>query len=202
MLVSIDKMKEILGLPSAADPAIDPVLERSSLTAQTLVESYIGVGIELDMSVLKTETKYQLSGVRTVSLRAFPATLSSVKVDDAVPGTSEYTFNSALGALEFRQQRSYIDKLEIKYGTGWDPESVPPDLIEATTNIALSIYENGGRVASQSTSGALKSMTMFDAMSMSFDTGSSESSASGPEALVAQWAFVLDKYKVDKFHLG
>jgi hypothetical protein len=67
-------------------------------------------------------------------------------------------------------------------------------------NIALAIYENGGRVASQTTSGALKSMTMFDAMSMSFDTGSTES-ASGPEALVSQWAFVLDKYRVDKYTL-
>jgi hypothetical protein len=44
---------------------------------------------------------------------------------------------------------------------------------------------------------------MFDAMSMSFDTGSAvTSSISGPQALPAQWAFVLDKYRVNTYVMG
>jgi hypothetical protein len=202
MIVTIDAMKEALGLPTAANPTIDPVLERSSLIAQTLVESYIGLGIELDLTDgLKTEVRRQLTGVRVVRARAYPATLSSAKLDDATLPADQYTFDSALGVLEFKQQRAYVDKLELKYGTGWDDESVPKDIIEATLNIALAIYENGGRIAAASTvSGALKSMTMFDAMSMSFETGSSsDNSITGPESLVSQWAFVLDKYKVDGY---
>jgi len=203
MLVQIDTLKEILGLPLSADPAIDPVLERSSLTAQMLVEAYIRTPIEQDPASPKTYARFQLSNFRLVRLPEYPAALVSVKVDDVVLPTTEYTFDTKTAILMFMSQRYSVAKLEIKYMPGFTADTTPADLAGVISNIAIAIYENGGKIAAASSSGALKSMTMFDAMSMSFETGSGATSASsGPEAMVGQWAFVLDYYKVDKYVMG
>jgi hypothetical protein len=135
-------------------------------------------------------------------LREYPAALSQVKVDDVVLPSTEYTFDALRGSFEFTSQRYLVSKLEIKYLPGFTAEETPADLAVAIGNIAIAIYENGGKIAAASSSGALKSMTMFDAMSMSFDTGATSSGASGPEGMVSQWGFVLDKYKVDKYVMG
>lgn len=202
MLVPIDTLKEYLGLPLTADPDIDPVLERSSLTAQALAESYIGAPIEQDPASPKQSLHYQLSGVRVVRLREFPTALTSVSADDVPLTSDQYSFDSRMGVLKFLSQRS-IAKLEIVHVPGFTPENMPKDIETAITNMALGIYENGGKINStQSSAGALKSMTMFDAMSMSFDTGATSADAGSPEGLVSQWAFVLDKYKVDKYVMG
>jgi hypothetical protein len=93
--------------------------------------------------------------------------------------------------------------LEVDYVSGWDP--VPQDLELVLLNLAIGTYNLGGSYAgSVSATGALKSMTMFDAMSMSFETGSSGVSGSGtaaaapgsPAALLEQWSYVLDKYSM------
>lgn len=202
MLVSIDTLKEYMGLPPEANADIDPVLERSSMIAQVLAESYVGTPIEQDPASPKTALRYQLQGVRVVRLQEFPTTLSSVKVDDVVLAAAEYSFDARMGVLEFTSQRS-ANKLEIIHVPGFTPETVPKDIENAITNMAIGIYENGGKISStQSSAGALKSMTMFDAMSMSFDTGATSADAGSPEGLVTQWAFVLDKYKVDKYVMG
>ena len=201
MLVSIETLKEYLGLPEGDDPAIDPILERSSLIAQTLVESYIGFAIEIDMSALLTDTRNQLRGVRIVRFRQYPVKVSTIKIDEVAVPVDQYTMDERLGVLEFTTQREFIESLELRYATGFDPETVPKDLETTITNIAIAIYENGGKITTQVSGGALKSMTMFDAMSMSFDT-TSTGSVGTPEGIVTQWAFVLDKYRVDKFVMG
>lgn len=202
MLVPIETLKEYLGLPTTPDPAIDPVLERSILIAQTLTESYIGFPIEQDFSLQQTATYFQMQGVRLVRLREFPTAPVSVKVDDVVVPVSEYTFDSRMGVLEFTAQRN-VAKLEIVHVPGFTPENVPKDIETALVNMSIGIYENGGKInATQSSAGALKSMTMFDAMSMSFDTGATAADSGSPEGIVTQWAFVLDKYKVDRYVMG
>lgn len=201
MLVSVEKLKEYLGLPEGEDATLDPILERSSMMAQTLVESYIGFGIELDMGMLTTDVRKQLRAVRIVRFHQYPVKLSSLKIDGTVVPTDQYTMDDRLGVLEFMTQRTYIESLEMKYATGFDPDNMPKDLETAIANIAIGIYENGGKITTQVAGGALKSMTMFDAMSMSFDTGAA-SGVGTPEAVVTQWAFVLDKYRVDKFVMG
>jgi hypothetical protein len=201
MLVTVDRMKELLGLPDSEDPVADPVLERSSLSAQSLVDSYVGFSVELNDAVPENaDIRYELYGVRVIRLRSFPATLVSVKIDDVVVSADQYKFNSALGMLEFREQRGSIRQLEILYRPGYTPENAPQEIVDVISNIAIAIYENGGRVQMQAGSGQLKSMTMFDAMSMSFDTGSVQSGT--PESLVSQWGFVLNRHRVDKFVMG
>lgn len=202
MILSIDTLKEMLGLPTTADPSIDPVLERSANLAQMMVEAYVQTTLEQDPSAPKTYTRYQVSPSRVVRLSEFPAKLLSAKVDDLELPTDQYTFDQQTGVLQFVGQRYSVGKVEIRYLPGFTPENMPADLIGALSNIALAIYDNGGRIAAASSSGALKSMTMFDAMSMSFETGGATSAASGPEAMVSQWAFVLDKYRPSKYVMG
>lgn len=205
MLVSVETLKEYLGLPEAEDAVIDPILERSSMTAQSLAESYVGFGMEYDPGApALVELRFQMYGVKVVRLPRYPAVLSTAKIDGVELNPSEYTFNENLGLLEFFQRRTFVNMLEVKYRTGFDPEKVPSDIQTAIVNMAIGVYENGGKITTQASGagGALKSMTMFDAMSMSFDTAAGASGAGTPEGIVMQWAFVLDKYRVDKFVMG
>lgn len=204
MLVSIETLKEYLGLPDTEDPVVDPILERSSTLAQSLVESYVGFGLEIEGAATKTQTFHQLTGARVVRLEHYPVVIRSVEIDGVAVPADQYSADLALGTIKFTQQRQSILLLEIDYVSGFSAENVPADLTNAIANIALTLYENGGKFNVQSSAGSLKSMTMFDAMSMSFETSASgDGPAMGsPEALVRQWAFVLDHYKVDKYVMG
>ena len=204
MLVDIDVLKEYLGLPLTEDSVIDPILERSSILSQTLVESYVGYPLEQMPENKKTYTQHYLRGVQEVRLPHFPAKVTSVKVDTVELAADMYRADSRLGTVSFPSQQVSIERLDVQYLPGFTPETVPADLQMALANIALTVYENGGKLPTQSgTTGALKSLTMFDAMSMSFDTdGAASGSAGTPEGLVKQWAFVLDKYTADKFVMG
>jgi hypothetical protein len=203
MLIPISVLKKLLGMPATPDPVADPILENSSMIAQTMCEAYIGMPMEQDTSAPMTATYYQMGPVKLVRLHEYPTTLISVEMDGATLGVDQYTFKSRTGEFEFTMQRSSVGSLEIVHAPGWTSETLPKDLEMAITNIAIGIYENGGKISStQSSAGALKSMTMFDAMSMSFDTGATTTDAGSPEGLVSQWAFVLDKYDVDKYVMG
>lgn len=204
MLVSIETLKEYLGLPDTEDPVVDPVLERSSTLAQSLIEAYLDMPLEMEGAAPRTQTFKQLSGVKVVRLQNYPVSVSAVTIDGVAVTSSEYTVDSRLGVVEFTQQRASILSLAVTYKSGYSPEDVPSDISNAIANIALTLYENGGKFAVQSSAGSLKSMTMFDAMSMSFETGAGGEGPplGSPESLVMQWAFVLDKYKVDKYVMG
>ena len=190
-----------MGLPDTEDSVIDPVLERSSTLAQSLVEAYLGLALEMEGALPRTQTFKQLSGVKVVRLEHYPVAVSAVAIDAVAVPSDQYTVDNRLGVVEFTQQRVSILSLVVTYKSGYSAEDVPADIANAIANIALTLYENGGKFAVQSSAGALKSMTMFDAMSMSFETGAGgEGPAMGsPESLVMQWAFVLDKYKVNKY---
>ncbi len=199
MLVQVDDLKAYLGLPATPDDQIDPVLERSIMMAESLVGSYVGFRLEQDMAAQLIFVKNFLTAVKVVRLPEYPVKVTSIKLNDITLSADQYRMDERLGVFEFTQDRPEVGKLEIKYSPGFTVETFPSDIRTAVENIALGIYENNGRIAAASASGALKSLTMFDAMSMSFDTGSTSASAGTPEGIVKQWAFVLDKYKVDRF---
>lgn len=204
MLVDIDTLKEFLGLPLTDDAAIDPILERSSVLSQTLVDSYVGYTLEQMPENKKTYTVHYLRGVTHVRLPVYPAKVTSVKIDTVEAAMDTYRADARLGMVSFPEQQTYIGRLDVQYIPGFTPDTLPLDIQMAMVNIALTLYENGGKMPMQTgTTGALKSLTMFDAMSMSFDTDGSASGAAGtPEGLVKQWAFVLDKYRADQFVMG
>lgn len=200
MLIQIDLLKSYLGLPDADDVVKDPILERSSMIAQALVEAYIGTNIELE-SALPVTDLFDVRYARVLRLSRYPAVVSSVKIDNVVVPTDQYSVNGPIGVVEFLYQR-WVDKVEVTYRSGFDANNFPKDFELALSNIAIALYNNSGLLPGQAVqSGALKSLTMFDAMSMSFDTDAS-ATASAPQSLVTQWAFVLDKYKVNSFTMG
>ena len=200
MLIQIELLKSYLGLPDGEDAVLDPIFERSSMLAQALVEAYLGTGIELENSMPVVDF-FDLRYARVLRLSKHPALVSSVAIDSVVVPVDQYSANRKLGVVEFKQQR-WVDKVEVTFTPGFDSIDLPKDLEMAMANIALALYNNGGLLPGQAVqSGALKSLTMFDAMSMSFDTDAS-TAASAPQALVTQWAFVLNRYKTDSFTMG
>lgn len=203
MLVSIESMKEALGLATTADPVIDPIMTRSSTLAQRMVSSYIGFPAEAPEDPVRFSDD-NVCDVRAIRLPVYPAQLVSFVIEDVEVPYDQYRFDGRIGTVTF-----YVPKLRIKhflidYLPGFDGEvfPVPEDLLDAIQNIALGIYARGGNLQQTGSSGALKSLTMFDAMSMSFDVGATTADSSTPEGMVKQWAFVLDKYKVDKYVMG
>lgn len=197
MLVTVDSIKDALGLPTPLPPETEALIERSAIQAQVLVGAYLGYVVELDMGQQKTVPFYQQREMKLFRLEEYPVKMSSVKIDDVELPADQYTFDARLGMLNLKSARAYIEKLEIKYATGFSPEKVPQDLLAALENITITIYENGGRVPTTSAgAGELKSMTMFDAMSMSFET-SGTNDAGTPEGMITQWAFVLDRYRIN-----
>lgn len=203
MLIQIETMKSYLGLPDTDDPVQDPILERSMVIAQNLVSGYVGMDIEAGDDA-RTYTAFDLSGVSVIRLPAYPLLrIMSVYLDDVLLAETEYCGDKRLGMIILNSPRSYVKKVVIKYVSGYeDEDTVPIDLKEAIVNIAIGVYSKNGNMSTTSTAGALKSLTMFDAMSMSFDVGASSADAGTPQGMLAQWAFVLDKYKVDSYIMG
>lgn len=203
MLVTIESMKQALGLPTTVDPTIDPIMTRSSVLAQNLVSAYVGFSVEA------SDEPESFSGdnacdIRVIRLPKFPAQLTSFKIEGTDVPADQYKFDGRVGVITFYVPRSRLKYYLIQYIPGFDGEifPVPEDLLDAIRNIALGLYSRGGNLQQTGASGALKSLTMFDAMSMSFDVGGASVEASTPEGMVKQWAFVLDQYAVNKYVMG
>jgi hypothetical protein len=207
MLITVDMMKAALGLPvptTPPDPALDAKLEQASILAQTLVESYIGGPLEATMQSWEL---FDVCFQHRLFLPHHPilTVLSVVKDGIALDPDTGYRVDKKMGALVFQGCSCWrgcscgcywAATLGISYTSGFDP--VPADLMAALLNIALSIYENGGTLtASSNEVGALKSMTMFDAMSMSFETSGVEASSMPNTLLKETWGVVLNKYRME-----
>ena len=204
MLICVDSIKEILGLPlTPPDAEVDALIERSGTQAQVLVSAYVGYSVEQDLGQQKTLDFFQLGGRKMIRLSEYPVRVTSVKIDDVEVPADQYSVEQQLGMVKFKDQQPYIEHLAIKYTPGFTADNVPADMLSALENITIAIYENGGRIPTPAAAGELKSMTMFDAMSMSFETGGENAGAVGtPQGLVQQWAFVLDRYCTDKYVMG
>lgn len=199
MLISIAKLKSWIGLPATTDAEKDPILKRSSVLAQALVDAYVKHPIERIEGQWTTIVDRGLGFRKLYRLPAFPVlfnTSSPVKIDGVEVPSSEYAADERLGTVEFTTERQ-IGTLEISYAAGFTAETLPADVESALVNIAIGIYNNGGNLATAGATGDLKSLTMFDALSMSFDVGANTADAFTPEGIVKQWAFVLDKLKHD-----
>lgn len=195
MIITLEDLKAALGI--APDDVSKDALLNSSLTqAHGLIYSNIGYDltdtVRLREYVYTTDVRgYYPSSRNFVHLPLWPVR----EIVDVVNGTGaiiapdNYRLVPDPGRVDFLNGLPGGDYLTFHYRAGFDP--VPEDLVPVATNIAASIYNNGGTVGSTN---ALKSLTMFDAMSMSFDTG--DGSATSAQALLDGWAFVLGKYSV------
>jgi len=203
-VITIDEVCTGLGLDSdTLDEETSAKLDMSITMAQRLVESYIKGPIE------ETPQEYDQLDVDYVHryyLPHHPVVSVEVFEKDGAPFT-DYRLDKKAGALVFgvaNWPRGYggaclpwASSLHVEYTSGW--ETCPDDLHEALLNISIAIYTQGGNLSGSGVAptGALKSMTMFDAMSMSFEVPTGAVTQGDPAGLLAQWSFVLDQYKME-----
>lgn len=196
---SVADVRKKLELSDSAGPEVERIINQAILNAQAAVEGYIqgplmptAMTKAFDLKDNPRELRFYLDHCPIVSVDA-------VKIDN-VAVTTGFRVSERLAKVTFDSLPSG-DELVIEYTAGvatGTPTPVLPDDIEgALLNITLALYSLGGSFASVSTgTGSLKSLTMFDAMSMSFDTGDSGGSSTSVAGMLSQWSFVLDRYKM------
>lgn len=192
MIVTLAQLKSALGI-AADDATKDAALNNALAQANGLVASYIGFDVsDVEFVHEYTYTPRDYGARDFVHLPLYPVlTVASVLDQDDVP-VSPLTYRVVRdkGRVDFPAGVPQVDLLTFSYTAGF--ANVPAELLPVGLNIASAVYNNGGQLGG--TANALKSLTMFDAMSMSFDT-----TAGVPDAasLLLAWKFVLDKYAVN-----
>ena len=196
MYFTVGEIRNHLELGDNPSADVDRIIDRSIANAQAIVEGYLGGPLE--------ETEF----TQTVDFRDYCGpkfflnhhpinSVTSITVDGGTPyDVSTYRVNLNTGVVRLDSWSGNV--MEIVYTAGF-PNPLPPDLEAVLLNITLALYTLGGSWSSSvSGTGALKSLTMFDAMSMSFDVGGDSSVNSGTSAMdmVENWKFVLNKYKL------
>lgn len=200
MIITLEQLKTALGISDATN---DALLELSIQQAESLINAYIGYNIS-DTTTVHEYTyspdpvpywHYGSSRRNFVHLPYWPV-LELVDVrrgDDSIISPLDYRLVAGPGRVDFfNGLPATTDYLVFHFRAGYDP--LPADLTPVMLNISGAIYTNGGTISSAG-SNTLKSLTMFDAMSMSFDT-SGEAVAGGALGLLEPWGFVLNKYRV------
>ncbi len=200
MIIDRDQLKTALGITTNENNAL---LDLSVASANALIAGYIGY----DVSDTEKVREYVYTcendpwfgrgwrgGSYFVHMPLYPVlAVVDISGDDNVPiDPTVYRLIKDKGRIDFVNGAPTGRYLTFHYNAGFDP--VPDDLTPVALNLAATVYNNGGQITPQINQ--LKTLTMFDAMSMSFNTG--DVSVAGPDALVSAWAFVLDKYVVLK----
>jgi hypothetical protein len=201
-LISTDDLKAAVGL-EPNDTTKEALLELSVNTANALIAGYVGV----DLSDTDTEQAFIEvvdNDARHMKLPAFPIlSVVTLSADGNVMDPANYMLNERIGIIDFPMGipsgARWGHRMVATFKAGY--EEIPQDLVMACTNIAAALYNLGGTFASAASggSGELKSLTMFDAMSMSFDVGGTNANgevAGSPQSMISAWKFVLDKYRV------
>lgn len=192
MLATITQLKAMLGIVDAAQ---DTLLTSSLSQANGLLAAYIGA----DLSDVGDRVYDGMipEGATYVNLPVWPLiSISEFTVNGVAVAPADYTMSKRTASIFFDSLPGNAGRagnvVAATYKAGF--ADVPVDLNTVCLNIAATIYNNGGQLAVQTSSNELKSLTMFDAMSMSFDTGSS--SVNTPEGLIKTWGFMLTKYRL------
>lgn len=170
------------------------LIERAGKTALALVESHIGYPL-VKSDFVQSENYIRTASVVLVN-RAPLLSVDRIVMDGKALAKWAYTIDEDTSLVKFaccQQFRTLIIEGEAGYASFAD---LKPDLAEALVSICIGVYNRNGTLAMPAAADtALKSLTMFDAMSMSFDQAGSIEALS-PQKLVEQWAFVLNKYRL------
>ena len=201
-LTTLDKVKANLGI---TDTASDVQLTAAINTANALIAGYLGADLS-DATTDRVYTVVVAPGTDYLNLPVFPAlsvTGITVNADPVDPAT--YELVERTGTVDFFTSVQASGprpncRVTVTYKAGFAADAIPADLAMVCENIAAAVFNDGGSFASSMNGGRgeLKSMTMFDAMSMSFETnaGASADSAGTPEGMLKAWAYILDQYSV------
>lgn len=206
MIVTLEELKTALGITGTTD---DALLTRSLATANALIAGYIGYDVS-DVDKDRTFTTIMDNCRGHIRLPLYPVIeVESLTADgNAVADDAGWYLLPELGLIEdFPAERygtsgRYGVRATAIYRAGFLDADMPTTIKQACIDIANAIYVNGGTIpggGSAGGTGELKSLTMFDAMSMSFDTGAATgTTVVGAEALLESWKFALDQYRVNQ----
>jgi hypothetical protein len=202
MLADVSDLKANLGI-APEDGTKDQLLDQSLTLANSIIAAYIGFDVS-DVDTEQSYTEIVDENADYVRLPLFPLIdVLSVTADGDLVDPTAYYVDPKLGHVNFLRgiprgsaPARWGHRMGVRYLAGL--EEIPEDLSLACLNIAAGIYNLGGTFASVAQgTGELKSLTMFDAMSMSFDTTqqTGTDAAGTPQAMLKAWSFVLDKYR-------
>lgn len=201
MLCELDDLKANLGITGSAE---DAALTSAIAMANSVLAGYIGVDLS-DVGTDRSITRVMDSPCRSINTQFWPVvSVSSISVDGNAIAGSDYDLEAQTGIIYFKNggvvgatPTRYGCRVTVVYKCGF--ATVPEDLATVCLNMAATIYKNGGNFSSTMAGGKgeLKSLTMFDAMSMSFETGvgADADSAGTPGGMIKTWSFILDKYR-------
>lgn len=199
MLATLQELKEALGI-DAEDVSNDALCNRSLATANALIAGYIGTDLS-DTSTEHSHTAVLDTGACYVTLPLFPVVdVTSVLCEGEA--VTDFVLRPRSGMVDFPSGLPASDRfghrVAVTYLAGF--EEIPTDLNMACLNMAAGLYNLGGTFASATSGGTgeLKALTMFDAMSMTFDTSSSNSNEEAPgtpAGMIKAWEFILKKYQ-------
>jgi len=206
MIVTLAELKTALGI---TDNTQDALLTRSLTTANALIAGYIG----FDLSDTAKERSYttimdncrghiRLPLYPVIEVESLTANGTAVALDAGWYLLPEIGIVENFPADNYGNSGRYGVRATAIYRAGFVDADMPAEIKQACIDIANAIFVNGGTIPGGGAAGGtgeLKSLTMFDAMSMSFDTGAATgSTVVGAEALLESWKFALDQYRVNQ----
>lgn len=207
-VVTVEELKAKLGLPPGPDPTLDARLQSMIDETQALVEGYLGLAIE--PTALTLERAKGISGSPAFMLPVYPViSLDKVTIRDEEQDLADFWLDHGDGMVYPTDgcgcQHSGCfccapGPLVVDYTAGFEP--VPTDLQLALLNLSADFYQGNAGSAGQSFGGdKVKQVTIFGAMSIGFDGGSTASAASSSSGLevppfLQGWSWILDKYQV------
>ena len=208
--VTVDELKAKLGIPAEPpDPALDARLQSIIDETQALVEGYLGVPVE--PTPLYMERGCGIDYAASVVLPVYPViSLDKVMIGNEEQALEDFWLDRAdgmfypadgCGCRRWGCCFCVPGPLQVDYTAGFDP--VPADLHLALLNLSASYYQANAANVGHVLGGGdkVKHVTLFGAMSISFDATSAPSSASSTSGLevpsfLQGWTWILDKYQV------
>lgn len=198
--ITLDELKIHLDI-SGNDQ--DVLLTRSITLADALIDGYLGAELS-DPTKDQVFTTVIGENRNSLKLPMFPILeVESVALNgDAIPSTTGWWVDSTHGFIEdlpLGGFRGYAGRsgtrASVIFRAGW--LQVPKAIRGVALALASGIFANGGEIAGGAGgTGDLKSLTMFDAMSMSFDVGTNAAEGNTPAGMVGAWSFALDRFRV------
>ena len=200
----LDLMKLHLGI-DPGDTTNDEALTRAINMAGDIVENYLG-RVVTKREVLE-RWPHHFGTVTLRNLEVDPTANVTVYLNGVVQsGYSIFLMNGGLAYLTRQDGRPDVpmdwrafDQVSVTYTAGYDP--LPSDLANAIVWTAALIYqsEGTGTTPGGGSSGDVKSMTIYDVGSMTYDVGGSSGNSSGiigsPGVIPDTAAQLLTHYK-------
>lgn len=170
--MDVEDIKTALGI---GDNTQDAVLAAGAAYATSLLEDYLNRRLPNEE---RTE-EFRDVCARKLWLSAYPVdSITSILVNGTEIGVDSLKLSALMGFL-YGGSGFYWDaeSIEITYTGGYDPEAIPPALADVFLSLVKS-YTNRGAGSGGGTVGMIKSVSIPEAVSVTFETSTASSSTS------------------------